>query len=352
LDSKKFLKRNIVFLIVLLFVAFGFVLIGWQHSEQNESWQKRLNEELTGLYQKYPSQIGLYVKNLENGQEFSLAADQKWYLASGIKLPVAITVLRQMEEGKFTLDTELELKEADYIDGAGLTNWKKPGSRLSIKFLMKQMLMYSDNTAADMLIKQVGLERVNNFLKDNYEGEFSEVTTLAGVRRLLYGAIDSRAERLTGKEYIYLKKRPEHRRVGALARLLKVQKSQFNIRTLAEAYKAYYRKEKNSGSLTAYGQLLEDVVRGDFLSQKSKSFLLSTMSKAKTGRRRIKAALPKGVVWAHKTGTQYQRYCDFGIADALIIAACTRRLPKKEAEMALRLAGKAIVDSGAFSERL
>lgn len=51
----------------------------------------------------------------------SLRASERWYLASTVKVPVAIAVLRGIDAAQFTLDTPVTLRTADYVDGAGGT---------------------------------------------------------------------------------------------------------------------------------------------------------------------------------------------------------------------------------------
>ncbi|WP_404840924.1 hypothetical protein [Alkalilimnicola ehrlichii] len=59
--------------------------------------------------------------------------------------------------------------------------------------------------------------------------------------------------------------------------------------------------------------------------------------------------------FAHKTGTQYARTCDMGVATVaangrrIVIAACTRgELSRARSEAALRAVGKAVTESGVF----
>ena len=74
---------------------------------------------------------------------------------------VTLAVLQAVERGDFTLDTPLRVRASDYVDGAGQTNSKPVGRALSVRYLLEQMLIYSDNTASDMLIGLVGIRAVN-----------------------------------------------------------------------------------------------------------------------------------------------------------------------------------------------
>ena len=59
--------------------------------------------------------------------------------------------------------------------------------------------------------------------------------------------------------------------------------------------------------------LLAAIDRGNALSPKSRAVLLDTMTRTVTGSRRIRAGLPEGAIFAHKTGTLHDVTCDVGI---------------------------------------
>ena len=73
-----------------------------------------------------------------------------------MSLPVAIAVLQAVERGEISLDTTVTLRAGDRVDGAGATLRQPLGASLSVRWLMGQMIIYSDNTATDMLIDTGG----------------------------------------------------------------------------------------------------------------------------------------------------------------------------------------------------
>ena len=74
---------------------------------------------------------------------------------------MASQVLAERQAGTLSLDERLILARSDFVDGAGPINWHDPGTPISIRYLLEQMLTVSDNTATDMLIDRVGLDAVN-----------------------------------------------------------------------------------------------------------------------------------------------------------------------------------------------
>src|SRR5690606_13345221 len=78
------------------------------------------------------------------------------------------------------------------------------------------------------------------------------------------------------------------------------------------AYQAYYQKGVNSASPRSYAKVLEDLWNGKRVSASSREFLINTMLKTQTGKNRIRQGLKSPLVFAHKTGTHYQRIADVG----------------------------------------
>ena len=76
-----------------------------------------------------------------------------------------------------------------------------PGKALSVRYLLDQMLIHSDNTASDMLIRLVGIEQVNAVTRELVPEGFGPITTLADVRRLIYGELHPAARTLSGKDF-------------------------------------------------------------------------------------------------------------------------------------------------------
>lgn len=315
-------------------------------------WTKSLRKRMREIEAAYPGQLGLYVKNLATGEELSFHGEETWYLASGVKVPIAIEVMRQLDLGTLTLDSTVKIKEDDFVDGAGQTNKQKPGSLVTVRFLLEQMLIHSDNTASDLLIRLVGLAQVNELVQRSVPVDgFTDITTLADVRRHAYGAFHPRAHTLANHDFILLKAiHDERKRVQKLSELLHVSPTELRFNRIDDAFSAYYGKRLNSAPLRAYGRLLESLVQGKLLSPSSTSYLLDVMSRAETGKHRLKAGLPKSVVFAHKTGTQHARICDFGvISSKIVVAACSRGIASQpRAEKAIASLGRALTESGAL----
>lgn len=320
-------------------------------------WQENLQDRILTLDRqlKGEGEIGLYVKDLASGEEYSFRGEEDWYLASGVKVPVAIELLKQVEEGKHSLDETVGLDAGDLIDGSEILSGLKPGARLTLRYLLEQMIIHSDNTATDLIIREVGLAAVNRGTKA-ISPDFHAITTLSDVRRIAYSGIYPKALELKNSDILRLKGVKEKKRVRALASILQEKPQDAQEKTLDSAFSAYYAKKLNSAPLRAYGLLLEKVISAEAVNPASRDLLLGIMERTETGKNRLRAAFSPEIVWAHKTGTQYGRICDFGYAwpkgrpgQKVVVAACARRFSsRKRAERALKQAGDAIRASGIF----
>ncbi len=332
------------------------LLCGALGAHAADDWRGRLTQSLQRIDAPGSLGLGVYVRDLASGAELSFQADQSWYLASTVKVPVAVAVLRGVARGAFQLDQPITLRAADYVDGAGMTNSHAAGAALPIRYLLEQMIIHSDNTASDMLIGLVGLDAVNAVVQGAVPGGFGPITSLAEVRRATYGELVPAAQRLAGRDLLLLRRqRTDDERLQYLARIVQVPVAQFRLPTLEQAYAAYYATGLNAGRLDAYGELLVQLMDGRLLPQAQTDYLLALMGRTATGARRIKAALPSGWRFLHKTGTQRARFCDAGIVQAtageprqrVVVVACTRdELSLARAERALREVGAALCRSG------
>jgi beta-lactamase class A len=318
-------------------------------------WRDRLQARLEALDTRQ-GRLGVFVRDLDSGISVSHRADQSWYLASMVKLPVAIAVLRGVSNGDYTLATPLTLRAADYVDGAGPTNLQSIGSQLTVGELIERMVIHSDNTASDMLIDFVGIGAVNDVVQTALPQGMGRITSLADVRRHVYAQLTPAATQLEGRDLLLLRQqRTDAERIELLGRLLQTPPHHFGHATLRSAYEAYYAMGLNSGRLDAYGLLLERLAEGRLLSAEHTSYLLDVMERVQTGPQRLKAGLPPTARFAHKTGTQRERVCDAGVVTPagsqrrIVVVACVRgEASLARAERLLAAVGAALAESGLF----
>lgn len=300
-----------------------------------------------------PGSLGVYVKALDSGDTWTHQIDRDWYLASTIKIPLAVVVLQKVEEGELSLTDEIELQEGDFVDGSGDLQYADPGRTYTIKTLIEEMLKNSDSIATDMLMRTIGAEAFNEHLREHVAPEgFNEITSILQVRYDAYSHLHERADELSNRDIMDLRSYSLNGdRRAAFAEKLSLSSSDLKASSVADAFERYYDTGLNSGRLDAMGDLLERLVRGDLLSDEHTDFLLDVMEGVTTGDDRIKAGLPDDTRFAHKTGTQIGRACNVGVVfpeensrdDGVVVAACTEKFGAlSEAEATLARVGSAV----------
>ena len=120
--------------------------------EKIEEVVDKLEERVKG----YDGVAGVYVRDLEGGYGYGVRADEEFFSASIIKVPVMVAVYRKIEQGGLSFSQEVELKEEDWAAGAGWLQWEEAGTKQTVGDLLLLMMTQSDNVAANALVRTVG----------------------------------------------------------------------------------------------------------------------------------------------------------------------------------------------------
>jgi len=313
-------------------------------------WRTPLRQRIERLDQATPGALGVYVKRLDTSEDYGHGADRAWYLGSSVKVPIAIAVLRQVDAGRLSMGTQVTLQEGDRIDGPGEIVWAKPGARYSIDSLLTRMLGVSDNTAANLLVRTVGEDALNQVAAGLLGDGAGKVTTLTQVRREVYAQIHPDAARLPNEQLVRIAAAPMGpQRLDAVRRALGVPESALKVRTIGEAYDRYYALRHNHATLQGYGGMLEQLVRGKLLSAQGTQRLFGYMKFGRRGDYRLEGGIPKSVPIIHKTGTQHRRACHMAVLhpqDAkrgIVVVTCAADMDDvKDAGGIFRQVGEAV----------
>ena len=121
-----------------------------------------LESRIAPLVKEHKGKVAVAVKHLKTGESFYLHADDAMPTASLIKLPIMVETYWQAKEEKVKLDTTLTLKKDDKVPGSGiLTNHFSDGATFPLKDAVRLMIVFSDNTATNMVLDQIGIPSTN-----------------------------------------------------------------------------------------------------------------------------------------------------------------------------------------------
>ena len=150
--------------VIALVLALAFAVPAVRQATRRRPLSKRLEARIGAFH----GEMGIAVKDLETGDEIAIAGDRPFPTASLIKLAVMVEVYHQMDEGKLRRDSVLRLANQDKAgDEPVVLNQMEPGLNLTIPDLLALMIAFSDNTATNLLIRQVGTENVDRRM-DSY----------------------------------------------------------------------------------------------------------------------------------------------------------------------------------------
>ena len=121
-----------------------------------------LESRLAPLAAAHHGKVAIAVKHLQSGESYFLHADEPMPTASLIKLAVMAEVYCQANEKKIQLDDMVCLQKADMVPGSGiLTQHFSPGAMFPLRDAVRLMIVYSDNTATNLVLDHVGIRSVN-----------------------------------------------------------------------------------------------------------------------------------------------------------------------------------------------
>lgn len=120
---------------------------------------KRYLENRTGDF-------SFYFEGLNEEYSYGYKEKVKMPAAGCIKLPIAIALMKEIENKKIKLGTNVKVEKIDMEEGGSGIIHEFMGKKYSIIELMIAMLIQSDNTAANKIINVLGFERINEIFNE------------------------------------------------------------------------------------------------------------------------------------------------------------------------------------------
>lgn len=92
--------------------------------------------------------------------------NKKSVSASVIKVYIMIELYDEIAKGNIDADTVITLEDGDKASGAGSMSASASGTQFSVEDVAGHMIKESDNTATNMLIRVLGMDNINNKIKE------------------------------------------------------------------------------------------------------------------------------------------------------------------------------------------
>jgi beta-lactamase class A len=268
-----------------------------------------LQEDVERHIKEADAEYGVWIRHVQSGEGVSVNPDALYLMASVFKVPILVEALAQVDEGKLRLEDRTELRWEDQLSTSYILGNMDPGLRPTLRDLLTAMITVSDNTATDMVLRQVGAQNVMARLRS---WGIENMAVHTGVQGLFEGAT-TWPDSAGTMPAVY-------REVLAAGPVIDPFTGVINEKLAASMSRgmnwdspaAQRTLENNVASPRAIGTLLERLVKGELLSRKSTGVALDIMLRQNLNQRMPKY-IPQNVPVAHKTGTFFGSRNDAGI---------------------------------------
>jgi len=249
-----------------------------------------LQKEVERLAKTAGGTLGVCAIHIETGRQVAVFGDERFPMASVFKIPLALHLLNLVDQGNERLDRMIELKAHDLHPGSGAISHilTKPGVSLSLLNLLELTMTISDNTATDVIMREIGGHQPINcrLCELGIEGIRVDRPTVhliqdvAGLKLPheknwtpeVFEKADKQADRMTPKAK----------------------------RKIVDKFNADPRDTSTPNGMAV---LLARLWKEELLSPQSTKLLLDIMGRCQTGLARLKGLLPAETEVMHKTGT-------------------------------------------------
>jgi len=247
--------------------------------------EKSVSQKIEKLAEGLVGRIGVAAQEIGSGLTVTINGDEPFVMASTYKVAIAVTILRQVDEGKLKLTDLVDCPAEKMVAGPNplVTYLFHPGVKLSVANLIEPMITDSDNSATDYLLELAGgPEVVTKMLRSIGITDFRVDRYVSEILRDFYGLEDRAYQSFALAAY-------------AKDPTLLLRQADRNL--------DFEKDPRDHTTPKAMLQLLLAIDNGTALSEKIREFLLGVMSRTSTGGRRLRGLLPKGTPVADKTGT-------------------------------------------------
>ncbi|MCB0106221.1 MAG: serine hydrolase [Caldilineaceae bacterium] len=239
-----------------------------------------LKEQIQSIINASGAQMGVSLIHIESGEEIHINADESYPMASVLKIPVLCEAFHQMAAGAFTLDDRWSLTYPLKNIGSGVLTYLDEGLNPTVRDLLTLMIIISDNTATDMVMRRLGVKKVDAFMKELGVGEIHLAFDIRGIFDDMYGHEAADPKTFIGDIH-HQRTAPAMNRDGV-------------------ALKG--GPTNNTATARDMTRLCTMIYRGDIAGPAHRDAMLHILLQ-QTLNQRLPRFLPYGIPFAHKTGT-------------------------------------------------
>ncbi len=212
-----------------------------------------LEKQFAEIAKEAKGKVGVAAVVFETGENASLNSSERFPMQSVYKLPIAMAILKQVDQGKLSMDQQVDITKEDFVSPGqrSLIRDNNPnGTKMKLWQVVEAAVSESDGTASDVLLRVAG-----------GAGEVQKYVGELGITDM--------SIKNTEKEFA------------------KDAKLQYD----------------NSSTPTAAMALLTELKEARSIPVEKISLIRDFMNESPTGPNRLRGLLPENTYVAHKTGT-------------------------------------------------
>jgi beta-lactamase class A len=127
-----------------------------------EILRQKFQKELDDIARDFDGVAGIHVIDLTDDEQFDVHGDLVFPQASAIKVPILLELFRRAENEPGLLRKRVDMTDAVRTAGSGVLQLLTDGgSSLSLEDYAIYMVVFSDNTATNVLIDALGMDAIN-----------------------------------------------------------------------------------------------------------------------------------------------------------------------------------------------
>lgn len=243
--------------------------------------QARVEARLDGL----DAISSIHAKHVPSGREIAVRADRPMNTLSVIKIPVMVQAFLDDRSGRLDLGARYTVEPDDMRRGSGLIQTFEPGLSPTLRGLVTQMIITSDNTATDMVIDAVGMDRVNAMLAEEGYTDTRVKATTGDLFRAVWVLADPGNATMSDRE-VFERGFPGDAEASARSFAFEGDSTAWLGRTTAREM----------------SRLLEQILTADIADREASDEMVGILSRQLYASRLPQRVRWQGVSVAHKTG--------------------------------------------------
>lgn len=136
-----------------------------------------MKDEIINKLKEVPGKVGFYYKNLITGESFGYHEKEAFEAASVIKIPVLMEAYQRIFDNRLSREQIFKVQKEDKLPSCGALTYMHDGLEVTVKDLCTLMIILSDNTATNILIKFLGMDYINETIH-KFGGQVTKVNRL------------------------------------------------------------------------------------------------------------------------------------------------------------------------------